>query len=82
MDTRKDSKPDMLTAAKQTSTSGMNQDGNAAYVEDSTVVDELARIADELHMLNRKLTITRQDGMEIVGLAQLIAEIGNGRASR
>ena len=86
MDNRKDSKPDVLTAAKQTSTSGMNQDGSAACGNDSTdlatIAAALTSIADELHQLNRSLTLTRHDGMEVIGLAQLIAKIGNGRVVR
>lgn len=65
---------------------GTSQDGNAVCAHDitvlATIAAELARIADELHQLNRSLTITRCDGMEIIGLAQLIAETGNGRVVR
>ena len=82
----KDTKPAALTVCRPDSATDVNEDGNAAYVHDSTdlatIAAELARVADELHQLNRSLTITRCDGMEIIGLAQLIAENGNGRVVR
>ena len=36
MTTHKDTKPAVLTAAKQDSTTSVNQDGNAAYMHDTT----------------------------------------------
>lgn len=80
--TTKDTKPAALHPAKNDSATDVNQDGNAAHTENSTIAAELARIADELHQLNRSLTITRCDGMEVIGLARLIAEMGNGRVVR
>lgn len=80
--TTKDTKPAKPTFSQDSGKAGTNQDGNAAHVENSTVANELARIADELHQLNRSLTITRRDGTEVVGLARLIAENGNGRVRR
>ena len=68
--------PAALTAAKQSSATGANEDGSAVCVHDSaalaTIADELTRIADELHTLNRNLCVTRCDGMETIGLAQLL----------
>ena len=78
-------KPAALTAAKQSSTTGTNQDGSAVCANDSTdlaIVGELARIADELHVLNRNLSARRRDDMETAGLAQIIAENGSSRARR
>lgn len=36
MTTHKDTKPAVLTAAKQDSTTSVNQDGSAAYMHDTT----------------------------------------------
>lgn len=80
--TTKDTKPAALTVCRPDSATDVNQDGNAVHVEDSTVSAELARVADELHQLNRNLSVARHDGMEVIGLAQLIAEMGNGRVVR
>lgn len=82
-----DDQPVVLTAAKQTSTTGKSKDGNAVYGNDSTastvIAAELTRIADELHTLNRHLSVTRHDSMENVGLAQIITEQnGASRARR
>lgn len=66
--------PAAPTAAKHTDATSTNQDGNAAHVENNTIASELTRIADELHQLNRNLTLTRHDGTVTVTLAQLIAE--------
>jgi len=80
--TTKDTKPAALTVCRPDSATDVNEDGNAAHTENSTVAAELARIADELHQLNRNLSVARHDDMEVVGLARLIAEMGNGRVVR
>lgn len=77
-----ENQPAALHPAKNDSATGTNEDGNAAHTENSTVANELTRIADELHRLNRNLSVARHDGMEVVGLARLIAEMGNGRVVR
>lgn len=74
--------PAKPTFSQDSGKAGTSQDGNAAHIEDNTVVSELARIADELHALNQHLTITPKDGAVAVQLAHLIAEIGNGRVRR
>lgn len=85
IDNRKDSKPDVLTAAKQTSTSGMNQDGNAVCMHNSTdlatiaaaltsIADELTRVADASITLTHFLSVTRRDGTDCAGLARIIYE--------
>lgn len=80
--TTKDTKPAKPTFSQDSGKAGTNQDGNAAHTENSTVANELTRIADELHQLNRNLSVARHDDMEVVGLARLIAEMGNGRVVR
>lgn len=82
MTTRDKEAPAKPTFSQDSGKAGTRQDGNAAHIEDSTVIDELARIADELHALNQHLTITPKDGAVAVQLAHLIAEIGNGRVRR
>lgn len=83
MTTRGKEAPAKPTFSQDSGKAGTSRDGNAAHThEDITVASELARIADELHALNRHLTITRKDGAVAVQLAHLIAEIGNGRVRR
>jgi len=78
--------PAALTAAKQSSATSPNEDGNAVCAHDSsalaTIADELARVADELHTLNRNLCVTRCDGTEIIGLAQMLFWSLNDRVRR
>lgn len=68
--------PAALRAAKQSSATSPCEDGSAVCAHDSaalvTIADELARVADELHTLNRNLSVTRHDGTEIIGLAQML----------
>ena len=67
MTTRDKEAPAKPTFSQDSGKAGPNQDGNAAYVHDSTdlatiaaeltrIADELIRIGDELHRLNWSLT--------------------------
>lgn len=84
--TSHDDQPAVLTAAKQTSTTGKSKDGNAVCVNDSTdlttIAAALTRIADELCTINRNLSVTRHDGTDAVGLARIVDENGASRARR
>lgn len=77
-------KPAKPTFSQDSGEAGTNRDGNAVRANDSTdlvtLADELARIADELHVLNRNLSVTRHDGEETVGFARIFIENGNSRA--